>query len=201
MWITGHGSRTDVGHTLDRMHFGRLLKTLREARTLTQRELADRAGISEQSVRRGEWSATCPWKRSTCIKAMTALNKERALSPHETQDFSAAAGIQDMIDAGAALRAVIAAATPKGILAHAHLDALIDAIGTDKVLATLAAVAASHNATLPATIPSESGNPGPRALVHDTVESGYRIRTFAPVTPPASTPPRPAKPARRRRAE
>jgi DNA-binding XRE family transcriptional regulator len=63
--------------------FGVLLKRLREARWLSQRELATRAGVSESTVRKVEYESHRPIKRMTMLRILRVLQAERPLSSDE----------------------------------------------------------------------------------------------------------------------
>lgn len=76
--------------------FGRLLRTLRDTRSLTQLQLADRAGISESLVRTAERSATCDMRRSNRLALLRALHESMPLTDREQREFVQAADLGDM---------------------------------------------------------------------------------------------------------
>jgi transcriptional regulator with XRE-family HTH domain len=79
-------------------HFHQVLKTLREARGLSQRQLADAAGVSDSTVRKAEQNSLRPVKRSTSIALLRALNQTIPMSALELKRYINAAGLESFAE-------------------------------------------------------------------------------------------------------
>lgn len=69
------------------MHFGILLKTLREARGMTQQGLADAAQVSDFTIYNAERSESCPWRRSTASSVLAAIERVAPLNKNERENY------------------------------------------------------------------------------------------------------------------
>jgi transcriptional regulator with XRE-family HTH domain len=99
----GRSSTAGVGH------FGQLLKDLRDARGLTQDQLADAAHVSGQTIRRAEASETCPWKRSNALAVYRALQQRAPLTPRERDAYLEATNLKGLAEHAVELAAAVAA--------------------------------------------------------------------------------------------
>jgi transcriptional regulator with XRE-family HTH domain len=76
-----------------RMHFGKTLQSLRQARGVTQEELATAAGISVGTVVRNERSERCQLTRSNARRVLEALEAAGHMTEAETKSFVDSAGL------------------------------------------------------------------------------------------------------------
>ena len=80
------------------VHFGDLLKAMREARRLTQVRLADAAHVSENTIKAAEGSPECKLRRSNSIAVLEALERVQPLSPEEQDAFLDAADLRKIYE-------------------------------------------------------------------------------------------------------
>ena len=80
------------------MHFGELIRALRIARGLSQRDLAERAGLQYMTISRFEKSAVKMGQPATLFRIYKALNEGPApLSSDEARDYCTAAGLSEQL--------------------------------------------------------------------------------------------------------
>lgn len=175
--------------------FGALARSLREKRGWSQAQLAARAGVSGFTIRRGEASAKCVWKRSTVGDVLRALDQHTPVSEAEAREYLLAGGLsENFLSAARRLvdsirRESMPQADPLAEEAMHAARLLIDRAGPDRVLTVLQALSAAWG--LPVSKAAGQSN-GPRALVRETIEDAHRVREYVPIS--EETIPRPTKP-------
>lgn len=122
-------------------HFGKLLKTMREAAGLGIGELGVRADISDTQLRRTEAAAPCSLRRSTALAIFNAINDKRPVARHLSDQYFRLAKLTDVAEAvtsaipkqtlasTAALRTLLAASTRDEARAFRLVADLLDAAG------------------------------------------------------------------------
>lgn len=138
-------------------HFGETLRTLYEVIGLTQRQLADAAGLSDAVINKAVSSPTCNIRRSTAIDLYRALRDRATRSRHVVpdelwKDFEALAKIPAAITLTAAQRETLTrehreatsaeSRTDDGQRCHLLVDDLISQRGAASVLKLLEAALA-----------------------------------------------------------
>jgi DNA-binding XRE family transcriptional regulator len=190
-------------------HFGNLLKRLRSERGLTQSALADASGVSLGTIQRAEVESSCPWKATTAVDVLTALEARGSLSAADRKAFSEAAGVSPAAVTDF-LKRIIEERFPQAVAAkaddllnrqlagkvkHAHvlLQLLIAERGEDVALALMQGLVAGQGvASPPASVIEQSRS---WVKIELPPRDGWAVTLHGPpVAPPAS----PAKPRARR---
>lgn len=199
------------------MTFGEMLKTLRTGRGMTQSGLADRAGVSDFTVYTAEGALKCPWKRTTALAVLDALNAAAPLTPAELAAWYRATGMEPLArqaervassnaaatkaaqaDAATATTAYSTAADVDATTAHQWVQRLLEEAGATRTLAALEALAASWAIGLPPRVRpahmTETGRVMAWQFVtftRDDAGAVYRTRQIIPVPSPTPQTPQP----------
>ncbi len=188
-------------------HFGQMLQQLRTSRGLSQQGLADAAGVTLNTIQRGEAreSTRSPWKPSTAERVFRALNERAALSKSDTETYLELCGLQALIQQTLALTRQLKAAarptverarglggaepTPDATTAHTWLERLLEEAGPVKVLAALEGLAAAWGLDLPPRIKQADSHRFGVWVYHDTItdpETGATAEVYSPHEPGTS---------------
>ena len=171
-------------------HFGELLFKLRDARGMSQGQLADRAGLSSATIHRGEKSASCPWRKSVAREVFDALDRREHVDEADTRAYFALAGMtaptnRQPSQAQQALR--ILNIDPDAVSIHAWVDRLIEEVGAIRLISALEGLASAWNIDLPPRdrIKRQPLPSAPIPAVRHTVEEpGVRADIYTPTKPP-----------------
>lgn len=104
----------------DGMHFGALVRRLRQNRNLTQGQLANFAGVAINTIQRAELMPECTLKRSTLTVMLSALQNLAPLTRDEERDFARLSGLEGILAAARNLMPPPFNAVPAAYDGHDH---------------------------------------------------------------------------------
>lgn len=148
-------------------HFGEFLRLLREARSMTQSDLAVSADISPSSIYRAEQEPKCTWRRTTASDVLSALQRRIPLTRTEEEQYIELTGIRQIVAAARAFASDAQGAQPISTdprvhAAHHYLQRLIDERGVANILPALTGIAAAWDIDLPPMPTDDELSRGPR---------------------------------------
>lgn len=183
--------------------FGDLLRQHRETRLMSQRRLAEKVGVSENTIQRAETADTFEMRRHTLIAVLVALYVRIPLSKKERVELFEAAGFNDLdvdrFEKLLAPRLAAADRTPQDVdddlspkvqeeeadhrTARLWTATLLDAVGPEALFAALQGLAASWEVPLPRRA-STTINAKWLKREHPP-KDGLIVTEFAPIEPPS----------------
>lgn len=116
------------------MNFGPLMRKLRSERGLTQVELADRVGVSLNTIQRGEHEKAerCPWRRSLAIAVIGELEKRAPLTQADAARYLELAGLEALARFGQDTLARVKAERDDAVADFATADNAFNTKGDEK---------------------------------------------------------------------
>ena len=189
-------------------HFGELLRSLMGPRGFTQLSLATAVDVSEATIHRGATASECPWRRSTAIDVLRALDHAAPLTKAEASAYGEITGLAaftQTIHRTERSAQVTEQRDPDILTAYSHLGALIEERGVKNIITLLENAAAAWNIDMPPRVTREDIASGKTWMYRGPVikhPDGWSSQEFAPAKPtPTPTPPpsAAAKPSAKRR--